>query len=583
MDFKRSIVILLLAAFACRQQDTFVTATYSPFPISDSVRNALADVWQATPRPGVDSIPLNEGPWLYLLGNGETLDRFNFPDWRTAQQVILPHRINLPDSPMWYLWLADTLIASSVLMLDADDGAQVFVNGSRLTRIIDDRFELDLEPGDSLVVRVLNNAMAGGLRRAAVASHQNYEKFSRELSFYHRTGQLVEQTARLHQLPIGLSAKVMEALDGRTDQAYNEAAMILNEYPMLSQPVVLPKAQSFVVRWPSSTPGDATVWWGTSESELTNEILVSSETTIFELPLKDMDSAFYYQISQKKTSSDVYHLSVPKPVAKADDFSFTLWADSQGGWKTFSRLMYQTNEYNDRFSVGAGDLVANGSDSLQWKSLLTSLGQTNGRFPFYLVPGNHDYDGYYDYLNPQNFNRFVTTPSGKNYFSWQYANCAFIAIDPNEAFPIGFESSAQKEWFLSELQSPEWKAATWRFVVLHQPPFSQGWPGYHGDEVVRQLLDSLYEPARIDFVVAGHTHDYERLTQTFGTRKVHFLVVGGGGGGLEPDGEMSDFPVMDTVVREHHLARMFVHADSIHLEVRGLNENIIDQSDFIKQ
>lgn len=583
MDFKRSIVLLLLVASACRQQDTFEAATYSPFPISDSVRNALADAWRAAPRPGVESMPLNEGLWLFVPGNDETLNNFNFPDWRKAQPVSLPHRIKLPNSPMWYLWVADTLIASSVLLLDADDGAQVFVNASRLTRIVDDRFELDLNPGDSLLVRVLNNAMEGGLRRAAVARELNYEKFRRKLSLYQRTEQLVEQTAKLQQLPGELAAKVLHAVKSQTDQAFNEAAMILKEYPMLSQPVLLPEAQSFVVRWLSSTPGNASVWWGTSESELTNESSVSSETTLFELPLQDTTDTFYYRIGQKKTLSDVYQIQVPKPGEETDGFSFTLWADSQGGWKTFSRLMYQTNEYNDRFSVGAGDLVANGSDSLQWKSLLASLGQANGRFPFYMVPGNHDYDGYYDDLSPQNFNRFITTPSGKNYFSWQYANCAFIAIDPNETFPVGFEGSAQREWFLSELQSPAWKAATWHFVVLHQPPFSQGWPGYHGDEVVRQLLEALYEPARIDFVVAGHTHDYERLTQTFGTQKVHFLIVGGGGGGLEPEGEMSEYPVMDAVVRQHHLARMFVHADSIHLEVRGLNENIIDQTEFVKQ
>lgn len=583
MDFKRSIVLLLLVASACRQQDTLVTATYSSFAISDSTRNALAGAWRAAPRPNVKSIPLNKGLWLFVQGNDETLNNFTFPEWRKAQPVSLPHRIGLPDSPMWYLWVADSAIAPSVLLLDADDGAQVFVNGTRQNRIIDDRFELNLEPGDSLVVRVLNNAMAGGLRRAAVASQENYEEFCSDLSLYQRVGELVEQTARLQQLPDQLPGKVLHAVKSQTNEAYNEAATILNEYPMLKQPVVLPKAQSYVVRWLSSTPGEATVWRGSSQTELTDKLSILSETALFELPLSALADAPYYRINQERSWSDVFKLPTLAPTEETEGFSFTLWADSQGGWKTFSKLMYQTNEYSDRFSIGAGDLVANGSDSLQWKSLLASLAHANGRFPFYLVPGNHDYDGYYDDLNPKNFNRFITTPSETNYFSWQYANCAFIAIDPNEAFPVGFEGSAQKKWFLSELQSPEWKAATWHFVVLHQPPFSQGWPGYHGDDVVRQLLDSLYEPADIDFVVAGHTHDYERLTQTFGNQKVHFLIVGGGGGGLEPDGEMSEFPVMDTVVRQHHLARMFVHADSIHLEVRGLNENIIDQTDFIKQ
>ncbi|WP_339814809.1 metallophosphoesterase [uncultured Imperialibacter sp.] len=581
MDFKRVIVLLLLAAFGCRQQDSIISPNYTMLPPQDSARLALAEKWKAvkTPAPAITQ-SIDQG-WRYVAGINESLTDFEFPEWEQTEVLDLPHRVTLPNTAMWYQRLVVDPIDSSVLEVNADDGAQVFLNSKKLERLIDDRFYLTATAGDTLTIRVLNNAMAGGLRTVKLISLANYRDYKSQLALYRKAGAAVDQVLRLSEPP----ADAMEAagllVEHPTIENITKVEALFSAYPMLSAPVLLNNKGRFELNWLSTGSGQAVIFAGNDPTHLTTEFIVTAKQQPFRFPLEQLSKASFYRIRQLDTWTEVYE--VPKMELNADSFSFTLWADSQGGWNTFSKLMSNTNEYDDKFSLGVGDLVANGSDSLQWKSLLTSLGQAKGRFPFYLVPGNHDYDGYYDDLRPKNFNQYITTASGKNYFSWQYGNCAFVAIDPNEAFPIGFGTSDQKQWFLREIESPEWKAATWHFVVLHQPPLSQGWPGYHGDEVVRQLLDTVYESAGIDFVVAGHTHDYERLTRNYGDQKVNFLIVGGAGGGLEPEGEMSEEPVMDVVVKRHHLARMFVQGDSIHLEVKDLNQNIIDQFDFKKQ
>jgi hypothetical protein len=581
MDFKRVIVLLLLAAFGCRQQDSIISPTYTMLPPQDSARLTLAEKWKAvkTPTPAICQ-PIDQG-WRYVAGINESLTDFEFPEWEQTEALDLPHRVTLPNTAMWYQRLVVDPIDSSVLEVNADDGAQVFLNGKKLERLMDDRFYFTATAGDTLTIRILNNAMAGGLRTVKLLPLANYRDYKNQLALYRKAGAAVNQVLRLSKP----SAKAVEAasllVEHPTIEDITRVEALLSAYPVPSDPVLLNNKSRFELNWLSSGNGQATIFAGNDPTNLTTEFIVTAKQQLFRFPLEQLSNASFYRIRQLDTWTEVY--KVPKMEQTAGPFSFTLWADSQGGWDTFSKLMSQTDTYDDKFSLGAGDLVSNGSDSLQWKSLLNSLGRAKGRFPFYLVPGNHDYDGYYDDLQPKNFNQYVTTPSGKNYFSWQYGNCAFIALDPNEAFPIGFDASDQKQWLLSEIESPEWKSATWHFVVLHQPPLSQGWPGYHGDGVVRQLLDSLYESADIDFVVAGHTHDYERLTRKYGGQQVNFLIVGGAGGGLEPEGEMSEEPVMDTVIRKHHLARMFVHGDSIHLEVKDPDQDIIDQFDFIKQ
>ncbi|MEQ8413532.1 MAG: metallophosphoesterase [Imperialibacter sp.] len=584
MDFKRVIVLLLLAAFGCRQQDSIISPTYSSFPISDSSRQAVSQLWKGRKEPAIPALYSLDSNWLYVQGADEQLISFKVPSWQNAQPLRLPHRITLPNTAMWYRKILPAAVPPSVLMVNADDGAQVFLNGNKLQRHWGEgNFLFEGDKGDTLVIRVLNNAMAGGLRNVNHVDRALYIDFEKKLTLFRNIDNLVKQAERIQHPPSGFFEKVTQALENPSDSLYEKAATLLSSFPLLSSPVLLQDQQSYTLRWLSTMPGDAMLFTGPSPDQLTNQHNVSSATPLFTVSLSELGDDRFYRIGHSSTWTKIFEIPVLDSEVDSIGFSFTLWADSQGGWQVFSELMDDTNSFSDVFSVGAGDLVSNGSDSLQWKDLLTSLGQANGRFPFFLVPGNHDYDGYYDDLQPKNFNQYVTTPSGKNYFSWQYANCAFIALDPNEAFPIGFDSSDQKQWLLSEIESAEWKAATWHFVILHQPPLSQGWPGYHGDEVVRELLDSVYESANIDFVVAGHTHDYERLTRNYGNQQVNFLIVGGAGGGLEPEDDKSEYPVMDRLIRKHHLARMFVHGDSIHLEVKDLNQNMIDQFDFIKQ
>jgi hypothetical protein len=54
------------------------------------------------------------------------------------------------------------------------------------------------------------------------------------------------------------------------------------------------------------------------------------------------------------------------------------------------------------------------------------------------------------------------------------------------------------------------------------------------------------------------------------------LIVGGAGGGLEPEGENSQFPVMDRLIKKNHFG--MIQADSIQLdlEVFGVDGERLD-------
>ena len=108
--------------------------------------------------------------WRYQRGAGiETLTASVPPDFTTATDVALPHRVHAPNTALWYS-ASRVLPEGGALIVDADDGAQVFVDGRQL-RANSRTFALPagVAGAHRVVVRVLNNAMAGGLRAVRIA------------------------------------------------------------------------------------------------------------------------------------------------------------------------------------------------------------------------------------------------------------------------------------------------------------------------------------------------------------------------------------------------------------------------------
>jgi hypothetical protein len=116
------------------------------------------------------------------------------------------------------------------------------------------------------------------------------------------------------------------------------------------------------------------------------------------------------------------------------------------------------------------------------------------------VPGNHDYMSagaapYYAYFGDR------AGPPGLGYYSYQAG--AWLVLAMNSNIPIG-NGSAQLEWARSELRNTSSQCVA---VYVHHPRFSSG-PNGNSDNV-RDLWTLLYE-YKVEFVVSGHDHLYER-------------------------------------------------------------------------
>ncbi|MCB0685828.1 MAG: metallophosphoesterase [Saprospiraceae bacterium] len=366
----------------------------------------------------------------------------------TWEHTQLPHRIMLPNQAIWYVAKVHPSL-ENYLHVDADDGAQVFLDGSQFTAINGYYYDLPSTSDTAvLAIRVLNNAVKGGLK------------------------------------------KVNWIRKDSIDLIWNEQ----------------------------------------------NDVLEQLE----ELYLSNL-----YQ-------SDVFLPEEDFQVHDHASTKFTVWGDSQGGWAKFQALCNSMLYVPGlEFSIGLGDLTSDGVSMAQWFSFLTCLAPLiEKRVLVFPVAGNHDYDGYYDDLVPENYIRHIIRANRPTYTNWTAGPAAFIALDPNGSFPLGIDKK-QYDWAIEKMQSEFWQKAKWRFILLHQPPYAQGWPGYEGDQFIRTFIEDNAENYRIDFVLSGHCHDFEYLVKQYGTQRTNFLISGGGGGSLEPD-ENDNRINMDTIINIHH-------------------------------
>ncbi|HMP32217.1 MAG TPA: metallophosphoesterase, partial [Saprospiraceae bacterium] len=255
---------------------------------------------------------------------------------------------------------------------------------------------------------------------------------------------------------------------------------------------------------------------------------------------------------------------------------------SQSGWSTFQDIINQMIKHDDDFSIGLGDFVNDGFNTEEWAKFCNTIEPLVNKNPLFTLPGNHDYDGYYDQLFPKNYYLHTRTPIEKpTYYSFIKNDCYFIALDPNKNFPLAIDPE-QKKWLAKEVNKKQFKNALWKFLLIHQPPYAQGWSGYEGDYFIRALLDEFALRQTIDFVLSGHNHNYERKLDHNDEHQICYIISGGAGGGLESEPQSYTFP-MDKIVKKHHYCRMQVDKTNAILTVYGLDGSVLDHLKISKK
>jgi hypothetical protein len=192
------------------------------------------------------------------------------------------------------------------------------------------------------------------------------------------------------------------------------------------------------------------------------------------------------------------------------------------------------------------------------------------------VPGNHEtYDdtpfaGYRKYFGS------IATPQGKNYYSYNIGNWHFVAIDSNDfVTEEGLAEPAQLTWLKQDL------AANTKGCIAayyHHPYFSSG---DHGDNPDVAPLWQTLVGAKVDLVLNGHDHHYERfLPQNVNGQKDPNgpVQIIGGMGGMTLYDLGAAHPATAKLLSEFGVLKLSMTDTTFSTQLIGLNSTVLDSS-----
>ena len=214
--------------------------------------------------------------------------------------------------------------------------------------------------------------------------------------------------------------------------------------------------------------------------------------------------------------------STPDP--KATACSFIALSDMHQQPDKLGRLLNQAG-------VGSADMIFYVGDMMNYydneetpfRSFIDkSVELFASEKPFVLVRGNHETRG----NMAREYARYVPKSSGKYYGAYRVGDIMFIVFDCGEDKPDDFWVYAgltdfdgyrteQAAWFGELIRSKAYKSAKWRIVMNHFPPLSHmesDNPERHGIQDITDNFLPLYNQAKIDLMISGHTHAYEFMS-----------------------------------------------------------------------
>jgi len=249
---------------------------------------------------------------------------------------------------------------------------------------------------------------------------------------------------------------------------------------------------------------------------------------------------------------------------RQETLSMVMINDIHGKNDLQKKLLEMAPPQNVDMVVFCGDMCnyINKQSDIFTGFLDTSVGLFASNKPFVYVRGNHETRGAY----ARNFSRYLAGPEGKFYYAFTYGPIRFIVLDSGEDKPdtdveysglVDFDNYIleQKEWLARELESPEFRAASFR-VVLSHIPFGKG--GWYGSERLRKQLLPLLEGARIDLMLSGHNHTF----------------------GFMDKGKVTAFPII--VNSNNSVLTMFGSEDLLKVQVKQIDGKVLLEKEFSK-
>jgi 3',5'-cyclic AMP phosphodiesterase CpdA len=260
-------------------------------------------------------------------------------------------------------------------------------------------------------------------------------------------------------------------------------------------------------------------------------------------------------------------LTEPAPMTTAappgkDALRFVALGDSGTGGAAQLAIAKRVSAVEFDLMLFLGDIAYEEGTPRQLESNFFAVYRDFLRYvPAYPTIGNHER---HTRLGRPYFEAFVL-PEPERYYSFDWGDVHFVAIDTTQ------RDARQLVWLDEDLGK---NRLPWVIVYGHHPMYTNSLRG--AQQWVRQAFASIVTRHKVDLVLAGHEHQYER----FRVAGVNYIVSGGGGGQLTRFFGRSRALAQATV---HHFLAFEVTAKALAMKAIDIAGNEIETLHLTKQ
>lgn len=223
-----------------------------------------------------------------------------------------------------------------------------------------------------------------------------------------------------------------------------------------------------------------------------------------------LDTRYGRIIANRVYQAEPYRLRVPDHHKKSVHFAMV--NDIHERADLLADLFHQLDSASIDFMVFNGDMV-NKMDSIgmMYSAMLNPASEIFARtIPFYMARGNHETRGNASEL----FTTLFPTSTGQPFYTFTSGPVSFIVLDAGEDKPdndieycglADFDNYRTElaSWLKEQVETPQWKNATYRVILIHVPVTTDGW---HGEIDLGSKLLPILNNAGVDIMLCGHLH-----------------------------------------------------------------------------
>lgn len=296
-------------------------------------------------------------------------------------------------------------------------------------------------------------------------------------------------------------------------------------------------ASSAIIRYLTSSSVLTSLHYGTDPNNLINSVTELAATSDHQINLTGLESntKYFYAIKAGATlieGGTLNYLITAPSESTEKELNILATGDCGTGYAEQRQALnaymnYMGSKHTDVWMLVGDNAYDNGLET-EYQSKFFDVYRDSLLKNVYLypAPGNHDYANnatrqndhnipYYSIFNlPTNAELGGVASGTEAYYSYNYGNAHFISLDSygkeSNTYRLYDTLNPQVVWLKADLAA---NTKPWTIVYFHHPPYTMG--SHNSDtetELInmRQNLIRILERYKVDLLICGHSHSYER-------------------------------------------------------------------------